>query len=118
MPRKPNARAKNTLPASLQPLPATTAAGPESLVLTGDRKQLYDDLRSRYELDGATDALLRNAVESLERAAAMAEIVTREGAVYRDRFGGFKASPAALLERDFRGLAARTLSQLSARFEE
>ena len=40
-----------------------------------------------------------------------------DGATFKDRFGAVRVNPAAQLERDFRGLASRTLSQLSQRFE-
>jgi hypothetical protein len=93
MPRAMNARAKHQRPAEAIPLPMT-ADGPS-----------------------ASESLLRNACEALERAAILSEQVSREGATFKDRFGGFKVNPAATLERDFRGLASRTLSQLAARLE-
>lgn len=117
MTRKPNARARHTLPAEPLPLPSKAATGPAPVVLTGERLALLKELQAKYQLDAASEALLKNGVEALERAAAMAEIVSRDGAVFKDRFGGFKTHPAAVLERDFRGLAARTLSQLAARLE-
>jgi hypothetical protein len=117
MPRKPNARAKHQQPAKAVPLPATGEAGPQPVRLTGERLKLWDEIRTRYVLESASEALLRTSCEALERAAALAEQVTAEGATFRDRFGGFKTHPAATLERDFRGLACRTLSQLAARLE-
>jgi hypothetical protein len=115
--RKRNARARHTKPATAMPLPATTEAGPRPVTLTGERERLWNDIRARYVLESASEALLRTACEALERAAALAEQVSMEGATFRDRFGGFKTHPAATLERDFRGLAARTLSQLATRLE-
>ena len=117
MPRKPQARARHQAAAKLVPLPAAADAGPEALRLTGDRLKLWTDIRTRYVLESASEALLRTGCEALERAAHLAQQVNAEGATFRDRFGGLKTNPAATLERDFRGLACRTLSQLAARLE-
>jgi len=114
MPRKPNARAKYQAKPVPQPLPE---AGPEPVKLTGERLKLWNEIRGRYALEAASEALLRTSCEALERAAVLAEQVNQEGATFRDRFGGLKANPAVALERDFRGLASRTLSQLAARLE-
>jgi len=116
MARKANARAKHTRPAVAIPLLATPT-GPAPVQLTGEREKLWNDVRARWQLEGTSEALLRNAVEALERAAALAEQVSVHGAVFTDRFGGIRANPAAMLERDFRGLAARSLQALSARLE-
>jgi hypothetical protein len=43
--------------------------------------------------------------------------VNRDGPTFKDRFNSVRVNPAAQLERDFRGLAARTLQQLATRFE-
>ncbi len=111
-------RAKHTQRSPQTPPAAYGSGGPPPVVLTGRRLELYDEIVSRYTLDPASEALLRNAAEALERAAALAEIVTTQGAVVVDRFGSVKASPAAALERDYRSLAARSLAQLAARFED
>jgi hypothetical protein len=116
-PRRERCRAKNTLPPTLASLPMATSAGEGAVPLTGDRRKLWDDIRTRYELEAASEALLRNACESLERAAQLAAQVTRDGATFKDRFGTFKPNPAANLERDFRNLGSRALQQLAARLE-
>lgn len=115
--RPPNARAKHTLPPEPVRLPGAGETEPAPLALTGDRLRIWNDIRSRWSLDTASEALLRNGCESLERAAQLAEQVSRDGATFRDRFGAVRANPACLLERDYRGLAARTLQQLAARLE-
>lgn len=117
MARKPNARAQYQKPAEPLPLPGQDEAGPEPMRLTGERLKLWNDIRARYVLESASESLLRNACEALERAAALAEQVSRDGATFVDRFGGLKTNPALAAERDFRGLATRTLSQLAARLE-
>lgn len=117
MPRKPNARARHTLPAEPHALPGVAGDGPAAVVLTGERRRLWDDVRARFVMEPASENILRNACESLERAAQLAEQVSRDGATFKDRFGAVRVNPAAQLERDFRGLAARQLSQLAARME-
>jgi len=115
--RKPNARARHTLPAKAVPLPVGPDAGPPPVVLTGEREKLWNDIRQRYVLEAASEALLRCSCEALERAAVYAAQVERDGGTFVDRFGGVRVNPAAQLERDFRGLASRTLQQLAARLE-
>ncbi len=117
MPRKPNARAKHTLPAQPHTLPGVAGQGPAAVVLTGERLRLWNDVRARFVLEPASENILRNACESLERAAQLAAQVDRDGATFKDRFGAVRVNPAAQLERDFRGLAARQLQQLAARME-
>jgi hypothetical protein len=118
MPRKPGtSRAKHTLTMMPHTLPGTGGDGPQPITLTGERAQVFDTIRSQYVLEAASESLLRNACEALERAAQLAEQVNRDGATYRDRFNQVRANPAVQLERDFRGLASRTLQQLAARLE-
>lgn len=118
MPRKPGtSRAAHTLPAEPQRLPVASTDGTPAVVLTGDRLRLWNDLHARFVLEPASEAVLRSACESLERAEQLAEQVSRDGPTFKDRFGGVRVNPAAQLERDFRGLAARQLQQLAARME-
>ena len=118
MPRKPGtSRAKHTDAPVPMPLPGVGGDGPAPVVLTGERMKLWNDVRSRFDLEPASETILRNAVEALERAAQAAEIVAADGAVFRDRFGAVRAHPAVAIERDFRGLAARQLEKLAARME-
>jgi hypothetical protein len=118
MPRKPGtSRAKHTLAMMPQVLPAAGVDGPQPVALTGARLQLWNDVRSRFVLEPASENILRNACESLERAAQAAAQVTADGATFRDRFGQIRAHPSVNIERDFRGLAARQLQQLAARME-
>lgn len=117
MPRKPNARARHTLPAEPHTLPGAASDGAAAVVLTGERLRLWNDVRARFVLEPASESILRNAVESLERAEQLAKQVSAQGATFTDRFGAVRVNPAAQLERDFRGLAARQLAQLAARME-
>lgn len=115
MPRKPNARVSFIARPEPQALPAGDAPAP--LVLTGDRLRLFDDVRARYQLDAATEAVLRNGCEALERAAQYAAQVDRDGGTFKDRFGAVRVNPAAALERDYRALGDRCLRQLAAMLE-
>jgi hypothetical protein len=115
--RPPNARAQHTLPPRPHTLPGASGDEPVATVLTGDRARLWNDVRSRWSLDTASEALLKNGCEALERAAQLAAQVNEQGATFKDRFGAVRVNPAAQLERDFRGLASRTLQQLTARLE-
>lgn len=118
MPRKPGtSRAKHTLEMLPHVLPGVGGDGPRPMVLTGDRKKMWDDVRSRFVLEPASESILRNACESLERAAQLSELVSTHGPTFLDRFGAVRVNPAAQLERDFRGLAARQLQQLAGRME-
>ena len=117
MHRKPNARVKHAKKAVPQPIPSAGAAGPAGIQLTGDRLKLWNDIRGRWVLEPASESMLKNACEALERAAQYAEQVQRDGGTFTDRFGGVRVNPAANLERDFRGLASRTLHQLAQRLE-
>ena len=115
MTRKQNARVKHTAKPEPQALPAST--GPSPVILTGDRLHLFDDIRARYSLDAATDAVLRNGCEALERAAQYSQLVNEQGGTFKDRFGSLKVNPAAALERDYRALGDRCLRQLAAMLE-
>ena len=117
MPRKPNARAKHTLPMVPQATPGIGGDGPAPVVLTGERAKLWRDVQAQFALEPASENILRSACEALERAAQAAEIVSRDGTCFTDRFGAVRAHPAVAIERDFRGLAARQLQQLAARME-
>lgn len=117
MPRKPNARAKHTDAMKPLPTPGIGGDGPAPVVLTGERAKLWNDVRARFALEAASENILRNACEAMERAAQAAEIVSRDGATFVDRFGAVRAHPAVAIERDFRGLAARQLEKLAARME-
>lgn len=117
MARKPNARVKHAKPAKPQPIPSQAGSGTDGVTLTGDRLKLWNDIRARWALEPASESLLRNACEALERAHQYSQQVGRDGGTFVDRFGGIRVNPAANLERDFRGLASRTLQQLATRLE-
>lgn len=118
MPRKPGtSRAKHVAPMVPMPLAGVGGDGPAPVVLTGERAKLWSDVRARFDLEPASETILRNACEALERAAQAAEQVTQDGATFRDRFGAVRAHPSINIERDFRGLAARQLEKLAARME-
>jgi hypothetical protein len=80
--------------------------------LRGRAADLWREVQANWNLDAAALELLRCACESMTRAEQCAVIVNAEGTVVRDRWGQTKAHPAALLERDLRGQAARQLAAL------
>lgn len=80
--------------------------------LRGRGADLWREVQAGWNLDAAALELLRCACESMTRADECAAIVNAEGTVVRDRWGQTKVHPAALLERDLRGQAARQLAAL------
>jgi len=116
-PAKPRrVRAKHLRPAELV---AADAGPPPPVEITGERLELWRNVTRKWRLTPPDEALLRNAVEALERAARLAAVVERDGGsgIVLDRFGSPKPHPALQGERDFRGLAARILQQLTTRLE-
>ncbi len=118
MPRKrpPLAQAKHLAPMQLIEAANDT---PPRVELSGERLELFATVTKKWRLTIADEALLRNACEALERAARLAAVVEQDGGsgVVKDRFGIYKPHPALQGERDFRGLAARILQQLTARLD-
>jgi P27 family predicted phage terminase small subunit len=85
--------------------------------LRGRAIGLWQDVQREWSLDPAGLELLRLACEAMSRADECAEVVNREGATYRDKWGQPRAHPSALLERDYRGQAARHLAALGVSLE-
>ena len=98
--------------------PRGEAAVEPSVVLKGRAARLWDEVRAGWSLPPPAEQLLLCACEALSRADEMAAIVSREGAVCRDRWGQVRPHPAALLERDHRGQAARHLQALGISLED
>ena len=99
MPRKPVA------------LPPSTPGDGADITLVGPAKQLYDDVRSKWDLDCVSLRLLRHACESLQAANNAAAIVAKQGMVVSTS-NGITRNPAAQLERDHRAASAATLQKL------
>jgi len=93
------------------------AAGDGHVALRGRAADLWRDVQSQWVLNSAALELLRCAVEALARADEAAEIVTRDGAVFVDRWGQPRQHPAAALELNHRGQAARYLQALGVTLE-
>lgn len=94
------------------------SAAEPAVVLTGRAAALWSEVRAGWSLPPPAEQLLLCACEALARAEEMAVVVSREGAVFRDRWGQVRPHPAALLERDHRGQAARHLQALGIALEE
>lgn len=107
--------------ASVDAAAAATAgvAGSEwSVELSGRAARVWREVQAGWSLDPASLELLRCAVEALQRADECARQVNAEGSTFRDRWGQVRPHPAALLERDHRGQAARHLQALGVSLEQ
>lgn len=80
--------------------------------LSNRARGLWKQILSDYELTGHELALLEEALRSLDRADQARHEVDRDGLTFRDRFGQLRPHPALGIERDLRGLFARTLREL------
>jgi hypothetical protein len=87
------------------------------VALNARAQDLYGEVMAGWSLDGPAREMLRLACESLTRADEAAAIVTKEGQVFRDRWGQVRPHPAAVLERDHRQAAARVLQSLGVSLE-
>ena len=87
------------------------------VALRGRAADLWRDVQAQWVLNAPALELLRCAVEALARADEAAEIVTREGVVFVDRWGQPRQHPAAVLELNHRGQAARYLQALGVTLE-
>jgi P27 family predicted phage terminase small subunit len=85
--------------------------------LRGRAVTLWREVQMQWALDPAGLELLRLACEAMSRAEECADVVNREGASFRDKWGQPKAHPIALLERDHRAQAARHLAALGVSLE-
>jgi len=98
---------------------ASYAAATDDAVveLSGRAARVWREVQAGWSLDPASLELLRCACEALQRADEAAAVVSREGQVFRDRWGQSRPHPAALLERDHRAQAARHLATLGVSLE-
>ena len=96
---------------------AITSPPRTEIELTGPRRELFDDIRRKWKLEGPDLALLLAALQSLERAARFAAIVDADDPMIGDGRGGLKAHPAINAERDARSIGTRVLHQLACRLE-
>lgn len=87
------------------------------VVLRGRAVELWREVQAAWSLNAPALELLRCAVEALARADEAAEIVSREGQVFVDRWGQPRQHPAAVLELNHRGQAARYLQALGVTLE-
>jgi hypothetical protein len=97
---------------------ATPTADGGHVALRGRAAELWRSVQAAWSLNAPALELLRCAVESLSRADEAAEIVTREGLTFVDRWGQPRQHPAAGLELNHRGQAARYLQALGVTLED
>ena len=98
--------------------PAAAMPDGGHVALRGRAAELWRDVQAAWALSLPALELLRCAVEALARADEAAEIVTREGPVFVDRWGQPRQHPAAALELNHRGQAARYLQALGVTLED
>ena len=80
--------------------------------LSARSRKLWQKLHRDYVLFDEHRAVLAEALQSLDRAAAARRIIDAEGICLRDRFGQVVAHPALRVERDHRSLACRLIKSL------
>jgi hypothetical protein len=80
---------------------------------TTEANTLWREVGANWLLDVHHREVLRQACDTVDRIAECKALVDRDGPVMVDRWGQSKPSPAALLERDLRGLVARLLRELA-----
>ena len=97
---------------------ATATADGGHVALRGRAADLWRSVQATWSLSAPALELLRCAVESLSRADEAAEIVSREGLTYVDRWSQPRQHPAAVLELNHRGQAARYLQALGVTLED
>ena len=95
----------------------TATSGDGHVALRGRAAELWRSAQAEWALNSPALELLRCAVEALARADEAAAIVTRDGAVFVDRWGQPRQHPAAVLELNHRGQAARYLQALGVTLE-
>lgn len=88
-----------------------------AVVLNDRARAVWAAVVREWSLDPASLEVLRAACESITRADEAAAIVSREGQVFRDRWGQARPHPAAIAERDHRAAAARSLQALGVVLE-
>jgi hypothetical protein len=96
---------------------ATAGSGEGHVVLRGRAAELWRDVQAQWALNAPAVELLRCAVEAMVRADEAAEIVSKQGPVFIDRWGQPRQHPAAVLELNHRGQAARYLQALGVTLE-
>ena len=81
--------------------------------LSAPAKKWWRALTDTYEFTEPDSVLiLETALSCYDRAEAAREMVQKEGAVVKDRFGQLKAHPATVTERDGKMAMLRALKQL------
>jgi len=108
------------MPAPTKKTSKVTAAPADGghVVLRGRAAVLWRDVQASWSLNAPALELLRCAVEALARADEAAEIVSRDGPVFVDRWGQPRQHPAATLELNHRGQAARYLQAMGLTLED
>lgn len=71
-----------------------------------------------YEItDAAGRLLVETALQAFDRMHEARELITKHGAVTKDRFGQLRPNPATVIERDSRAAMLHALKQLNLDLE-
>lgn len=106
------------MPAMSKTKRATATPDGGHVALRGRAAELWRETQAAWSLNAPALELLRCAVEALARADEAAEIVSRDGLTFVDRWGQPRQHPAAALELNHRGQAARYLQALGLTLED
>lgn len=75
-------------------------------------KNWWRSVAKDWSLDPHHLKLLTLACEAWDRAAQARDVLAKEGAFFKDRFGSPKAHPATIVERDSRLAFCRLLREI------
>ena len=85
--------------------------------LREETKEWAQEILDGFELEGHHMKLLILACEALDRISEAREVIAKEGAYYRDRFGKPKTHPALAVEKDNKIIFARLMRELNLDIE-
>ena len=85
--------------------------------LSSEARALWRSVLADYELERRHEAILLTALEALDRMRQAQAQLTADGLTTTDRYGGVKAHPAVVIERDSRAAFLRAMRELGLDLE-
>jgi len=85
--------------------------------LSDESKRLWRSVLADYELEKRHEAVLLTALEALDRMRQAQAQLGKDGLTTTDRYGGIKAHPAVVIERDSRSAFLRAMRELGLDLE-
>ena len=80
--------------------------------LREDTREWAQEILTEFELGDHHIKILILACEALDRISEAREVIAKEGAYYKDRFGKPKTHPALAVEKDNKIIFARLMREL------